>query len=69
MPRGWGQLRQDVEGSPAAQRLSLHQSLSEVQTDMDIKLKKLLKPRSLWGSIAAWSSQQQGQQQGQSQRA
>ncbi|KAB0353060.1 hypothetical protein FD754_017917 [Muntiacus muntjak] len=38
-----GQLRQEVEDRLHAQRLSMHQSLSEVQTDVDIKLKKLLK--------------------------
>ncbi|XP_057590256.1 multimerin-2 isoform X2 [Hippopotamus amphibius kiboko] len=38
-----GQLRQDVEGRLHAQHLSLHQSLSEVQADVDTKLKKLLK--------------------------
>uniref|UniRef100_A0AC11DM84 Multimerin 2 n=1 Tax=Ovis aries TaxID=9940 RepID=A0AC11DM84_SHEEP len=44
-----GQLRQDVEDRLHAQRLSLHQSLSEVQTDMDIKLKKLLKAQESVG--------------------
>lgn len=38
-----GQLRQEVEDRLHAQRLSMHQSLSEIQTDVDIKLKKLLK--------------------------
>ncbi|XP_059982699.1 multimerin-2 isoform X1 [Lagenorhynchus albirostris] len=38
-----GQLRQDVEGHLHAQHLSLHQSLLEVQADVDTKLKKLLK--------------------------
>ncbi|KAB0381833.1 hypothetical protein FD755_003750 [Muntiacus reevesi] len=38
-----GQLRQEVEDRLHAQHLSMHQSLSEVQTDVDIKLKKLLK--------------------------
>ena len=44
-----GQLRQDVEDRLHAQRLSLHQSLSEVQTDVDIKLKKLLKAQESVG--------------------
>lgn len=44
-----GQLRQDVEDRLHAQHLSLHQSLSEVQTDMDIKLKKLLKAQESVG--------------------
>ncbi|XP_027386392.1 multimerin-2 [Bos indicus x Bos taurus] len=44
-----GQLRQDVEDRLYAQRLSLHQSLSEVQTDVDIKLKKLLKAQESVG--------------------
>lgn len=48
-----GQLRQDVEDRLHAQRLSLHQSLSEVQTDVDIKLKKLLKAQE---SVAINSS-------------
>uniref|UniRef100_A0A8C9E3L3 Multimerin 2 n=1 Tax=Phocoena sinus TaxID=42100 RepID=A0A8C9E3L3_PHOSS len=38
-----GQLRQDVEGHLHAQHLSLHQSLLEVQADVNTKLKKLLK--------------------------
>ncbi|KAB0405688.1 hypothetical protein E2I00_016004 [Balaenoptera physalus] len=38
-----GQLRQDVEDHLHAQHLSLHQSLLEVQADVDTKLKKLLK--------------------------
>lgn len=44
-----GQLRQDVEDRLHAQHLSLHQSLSEVQTDVDIKLKKLLKAQESVG--------------------
>ncbi|XP_052495954.1 multimerin-2 isoform X2 [Budorcas taxicolor] len=44
-----GQLRQDVEDRLHTQRLSLHQSLSEVQTDVDIKLKKLLKAQESVG--------------------
>uniref|UniRef100_A0A8C6E7C9 Multimerin-2 n=1 Tax=Moschus moschiferus TaxID=68415 RepID=A0A8C6E7C9_MOSMO len=44
-----GQLRRDVEDRLHAQRLSLHQSLSEVQTDVDIKLKKLLKAQESVG--------------------
>lgn len=44
-----GQLRQEVEDHLHAQRLSMHQSLSEVQTDVDIKLKKLLKAQESAG--------------------
>ena len=44
-----GQLRQEVEDRLHAQRLSMHQSLSEVQTDVDIKLKKLLKAQESAG--------------------
>ncbi|XP_020770692.2 multimerin-2 isoform X2 [Odocoileus virginianus] len=44
-----GQLRQEVEDRLHAQRLSMHQSLSEVQADVDIKLKKLLKAQESAG--------------------
>ncbi|XP_040098092.1 multimerin-2 isoform X2 [Oryx dammah] len=44
-----GQLRQDVEDRLHAQLLSLRQSLSEAQTDVDIKLKKLLKAQESVG--------------------
>nr|XP_015105953.1 multimerin-2 [Vicugna pacos] len=45
-----GQLRQDVEDRLQAQHLSLHHSLSEVQADVDARLKKLLKAQESLGA-------------------
>lgn len=45
-----GQLRQDVDDRLNAQHLSLHQSLSEVQADVDSKLKKALKAQESLGA-------------------
>uniref|UniRef100_A0A8C3YK08 Multimerin 2 n=1 Tax=Catagonus wagneri TaxID=51154 RepID=A0A8C3YK08_9CETA len=45
-----GQLRQDVDDRLHAQHLSLHQSLSEVQADVDSKLKKALKAQESLGA-------------------
>ncbi|XP_039089687.1 multimerin-2 isoform X2 [Hyaena hyaena] len=45
-----GQLRQEVEDRMHAQRLSLQQSLSEVHTDVDAKLKRFLKAQGAVGA-------------------
>ncbi|KAI5154864.1 Multimerin-2 [Manis pentadactyla] len=45
-----GQLRQDVEDRLHAQGLSLHQSLSEIQVNMDTKVKRLLKAQEPLGA-------------------
>lgn len=45
-----GQLQQDVEDRLHAQQLSLRHSLSEVQADVDTKLKRLLKAQEHLGS-------------------
>lgn len=45
-----GQLQQDVEDRLHAQQLSLSHSLSEVQADVDTKLKRLLKAQEHLGS-------------------
>ncbi|MBZ3880240.1 Multimerin-2 [Sciurus carolinensis] len=45
-----GQLRQDVEDRLHTQRLSLHHSLSQLQADVDTKLKRLPKVQELPGA-------------------
>ncbi|KAM5241323.1 multimerin-2 isoform 1-T1 [Hipposideros larvatus] len=45
-----GQLQQDMEDRLHAQHLSLHQSFSEVQADVDTKLKRILKAQEHLGS-------------------
>lgn len=45
-----GQLQQDTEDRLQAQQLSLHQSLSEVQANVDTKLKRILKAQEHLGS-------------------